>query len=145
MVIYLWHRFISEWLKVIFLRRLKLIFFKLTWLLKFDTPPNLTELVLFRTKNGMSDSENGACRTPEVAFFQNDKNTAFLLLYYSTCKKNYINGLLYKVIEDILLFVVHIKRPLRNIWLLRYKSNNEAPFWKIGKNTQLQVCIRYPF
>ena len=44
-------------------------FQKWIWLLKFDTPSNQTESVLFQTKNGMSDPEMGAYRTPEFGCF----------------------------------------------------------------------------
>ena len=35
---------------------------------------------------------------------------------------------LYEVIEDILLFVLNTKRPLSDIWLLRYKQNGFGCF-----------------
>ena len=52
-------------------------------------------------------------------FFQNCQNTDFLLLYYSACKKATV-----MVIEDILPVILNTKRPLIDIWLLRYKQNS---------------------
>ena len=42
---------------------------------------------------------------------------------------------LYEVIEDIMPFVLNTKRPLRDIWLLRYKQNTFGCF---RKNSELQ-------
>ena len=36
---------------------------------------------------------------------------------------------LYEVIEDIMPFVLNTKRPLSDIWLLRYKQNSFGCFW----------------
>ena len=37
---------------------------------------------------------------------------------------------LYEVIEDIITFVLNTKRPLSDIWLLRYKQNSFGCFWE---------------
>ena len=54
---------------------------------------------------------------------------------------------LYEVIEDILLFDLNTKHPLRDIWLLRYKQNSFGCFQRNSgvkfflKNTQ--NCYAY--
>ena len=55
-------------------------------------------------------------------FFQNFQNFAFFCFITQIVKKLH-QWSVYAVIEDILPFIMNIKRPLSNIWLLRYKQN----------------------
>ena len=48
---------------------------------------------------------------------------------------------LYEVIEDIMPFVLNTKRPLSDIWLLRYKQNTFGCF---RKNSELQFVQKTP-
>ena len=78
----------------------------------------------------MSDPEMGLYRTPKFGcLFKIFKIQLFLLLYYSACKKLQ-QWSLYEVIEDILPFVLNIKQPLSDIWLLSYKQNTFGCFLK---------------
>ena len=60
---------------------------------------------------------------PNLDVFQNFQNTAFLLLSYAACIKATT-----MVMEGILAFILNTKRPLSNIWLLRYKQNSFGCF-----------------
>ena len=60
---------------------------------------------------------------PNLDVFQNFQNTAFLLLSYAACIKATT-----MVMEGILAFILNTKRPLSNIWLLRYKQNSFGYF-----------------
>ena len=46
---------------------------------------------------------------------------------------------LYEMIKDILPFVLNTKRPLGDIWLLRFKQNNFGCFWK---NSEFRFLVR---
>ena len=48
---------------------------------------------------------------------------------------------LYEVIEDILPFVLNTKRPLSDIWLLRYKQNK---FGRFRKKSEFQFFQKTP-
>ena len=75
-------------------------------------------------------------RTPEIVFFSNLWNLTFLLLYYSARK--YSTSM---VIKDILLFVLNTKKPLSDIWLLRYKQNK---FWCFIKTNRISFLSKTP-
>ena len=63
-------------------------------------------------------------------FFLECSKYSFLLLYYSAGKKATAMVFIYEVIEDILPFVLNTKRPLSDIWLLRYKEDSFGCFHK---------------
>ena len=84
---------------------------------------------------------------PKVGcFFQNAQKTAFCSFITQLVKKLQ-QWSLYEGIEDILPFVLNTKRPLSDIWLLRYKQNSFGCFQKYSelhlfqKNTQ--KCFAY--
>ena len=71
---------------------------------------------------------------PKLGVFQNVWNEAFLLLYYSACKRATAMVFKYGEIENISPFVLNTKRPLRDIWLLRYLVSNIINIWKTWKS-----------
>jgi len=120
----------SEWLKMIFLRWLKLNFRNGfgCW--------NLTHH-LIRQSRSFFEQKMG-CRTlkwvptshPKLGVFSYFPKYTFIVAFISQLTQKPQQWSLYEVIEDILLFVLNTKRPLSDIWLLSYKQNSFGCFWK---------------
>ena len=68
----------------------------------------------------------GAYRTPKVGCFFKIVKTHHFCCFITQLVKKLQQWSLYEVIEDILPFVLNTKRPLSDIWLLRYKQNGFA-------------------
>ena len=111
----------------------------------FETPPkNSTNMLFSHFFTYTSDSWSKSFRKCQVSifrcylgcaphtqswvFFQNGKNPAFLLLYYSANKKSYSKGLYMR--WERISCRLNTKRPLSVIWLLRYKQNSFGCFLK---------------
>ena len=70
----------------------------------------------------------GAHHTPEVGCFFKMFKIQLFCCFITQLVKKLQQWSLYQVIEDILLFVLNTKRPLSDIWLLRYKQNSFGCF-----------------
>ena len=84
---------------------------------------------------------------PKLGVFTNFSKYSICCCFISQLVKKLQQWSLSEVIEDILPFVLNTKRPLSDIWLLRYKQNifgcfsNILNFWSFFKNTQ--NCFAY--
>ena len=67
---------------------------------------------------------------PKLGVFSKCSKYSFLVAFISQLVKKLQQWSLYEVIEVILPFVLHTKRPLSDIWLLSYKQNSFGFFWK---------------
>ena len=68
--------------------------------------------------------------TPEVGCFFKMFKIQLFCCFITQLVKMLQQWSLYDVIEDILSFVLNTKRPLSDIWLLRYEQNSFGCFWK---------------
>ena len=83
----------------------------------------------------------GAHLTPEVGcFFKIVKRQLFYCFIIQLVKKLQ-SWSVYEVIEDILPFVLNTKRPVSDIWLLRYKQNSLGCF---QKNSEFPFFMGHP-
>ena len=67
---------------------------------------------------------------PKLGVFSNFSKYSFFCCFITQLVKKLQQRSLYKVIEDILPFVLNTKRPLSDIWLLSYKQNSFGCFLK---------------
>ena len=67
---------------------------------------------------------------PKLGVFSYVPKYSFIVAFISQLVKKLQQWSLYEVIEDILPFVLNTKRPLSDIWLLRYKQNSFGCFRK---------------
>ena len=77
----------------------------------------------------------GAYEKPKLSVFSYFPKYSILVAIISQLVKKLHQWSLYDVIEDILPLVLSTKRPLCDIWLLRYKQNSFGCF---RKNSELQ-------
>ena len=75
----------------------------------------------------------GAYRTPKVGCFFKIVKIHHICCFITQLTKRLRQWSLYEVIEDILPFVLNIKRPLSDIWLVSYKQNSFGCFLKTIK------------
>ena len=109
------------------------------WLLKFDTPPNKTESVLFLTKNEMSDPKMGVYCTPKVGcFFLYSKIQLHCCFYFSARKKATAMVFIWgdRGYPDVRL---NTKRSLSDIWLQWAKQ-----FWVCLKKLKVWFFSKTP-
>ena len=83
----------------------------------------------------------GAHRTPEVGCFFKIFKIQLFDCFITQLVKRLQQWSLYEVIEDILPFVFNTKRPLSDIWLLRYKQNSFGCF---REKSQFQFFPKTP-
>ena len=84
---------------------------------------------------------------PKLGVFYYYPKYSFIVAFISQLVKKLQRWSLYEVIEDILPFVLNTKRPLRDIWLLRYmqnsfgcfQKNSEFPFFQKTPKTVLLI------
>ena len=67
---------------------------------------------------------------PKLGVFSIFSKYSFFCCFITQLVKKLQQRSLYKVIEDILPFVLNTKRPLSDIWLLSYKQNSFGCFLK---------------
>merc|ERR1711867_400728 len=67
---------------------------------------------------------------PKMGVFFNFFKIQLFCCFITQLVKKLQQRSLYKVIEDILPFVLNTKRPLSDIWLLSYKQNSFGCFLK---------------
>ena len=86
--------------------------------------------------------------TPKFGcFFKVFKIQCFFCCFITQLVKKLQQRSLYKVIEDILPFVLNTKRPLSDIWLLSYKQNSfgcflkKITFWIFPKTPKTVLLI----
>ena len=99
----------------------------------------------------MSTSENSSfsisvfswVRTvrPKLGVFPKFMKFNILFCFITRLIKRLQQWSLYEVIEDIRPFVLNTKRPLSDIWLLRYKQNSFGCF---RKNSEFQFSQKTP-
>ena len=65
---------------------------------------------------------------PKLGVFSIFSKYSFFCCFITQLVKKLQQWSLYEVIEDILPFVLNTKRPLSDIWLLRYKQNSFGCF-----------------
>ena len=82
----------------------------------------------------------GAHPTPEVGCFFKMCKIHFFCCFITQLVKKLHQWSLHEVIKDILPFVLNTKRPLSDIWLLRYKQNSFGCFQR-----NLEVRFIYLF
>ena len=83
----------------------------------------------------------GVHRTPKVGCFFKTFKIQLFCCFITQLVKKLQQWSLYEVIEDILPFVLNTKRPLSDIWLLRYKQNSLGVF---EKNSEFQFFQKTP-
>ena len=89
----------------------------------------------------------GVYRTPKIGCFLHIYEIKHFCCFITQLVKKLHQWSLNEVIKDILPFVLNTKRPLSDIWLLRYKQNSFGCFKKkselqfFSKNTQ--NCFAY--
>ena len=71
---------------------------------------------------------------PKLGVFSKLSKYSFFCCFFTRLVKKLEQWSLYEVIEDILPFVLNTKRPLSNIWLLRYEQNSAGCFYNIRQN-----------
>ena len=79
-------------------------------------------------------------KRPKLGVFSNFSKYSFLCFITQLVKKLQ-RWSLYEVIEDILPFVLNTKRPLSDIWLLRYKQNSFGCF---QENSECNFFKKHP-
>ena len=72
----------------------------------------------------------GVHRTPKIGCFFQIYEIQHFCRFITQLVKKLQQWSIYEVIEDILPFVLNTKRPLSDIWLLRYKQNSLGCFEK---------------
>ena len=125
----------SEWLKIIFLRWLKLNFRNGfgCW--------NLTHHLIRQSRSFFK--QKMGCRTlkwvctmhPKLGVFSRLLIFNILVALITQLIKKLQQWSLYEVMEDILPIVLNTKRPLSDIWLLRYKQNSFGCFQRNSEVT----------
>ena len=83
----------------------------------------------------------GEHRTPEVGCFFKISKIQLFCSFITQLVKKLQQWSIYEVIEDILLLVLNTKRPLSDIWLLRYKQNSFGCF---RKNSEFHFFQKTP-
>ena len=79
---------------------------------------------------------------PKLGVFSTFTKYSYLCCFITQLIKKLQQWSLYEVIEDILLFVLHSKRPLSNIWLLRNKQHSFGCSKKNGTCDKISgVCM----
>ena len=83
----------------------------------------------------------GVYQTPKIGCFCCFPKYSILVAVLSQLVKMLHQWSLYEVIENILPFVLNTKRPLSDIWLLRYKPNSFGCF---PKKSQFYIFPKTP-
>ena len=78
---------------------------------------------------------------PKLGVFSNFSKYSVFCCFITQLVKKLQQWSLSEVIEDILPFVLNTKRPLSDIWLLRYKQNSFGCF---RKNFRSSKCSKTP-
>ena len=120
----------SKWLKIIFLRWLKLNF--RNWFGCWNLTHHLIRQSrsFFKQKMGCQTLKWVPTSHPKLGVFSFFPKHTFVVAFISQLTQKPKQWSLYEVIEGILLFILNTKRPLSNILLLRYKQNSFGCFRK---------------
>ena len=89
-----------------------------------------TMKVLASISSALRTFPMGVYQTPQIGCFLLFPKHSILVAAISQLVKKLQQWSSDEVIEDILPFVLNTKRPLSDIWLLRYKQNNFGCFRK---------------
>ena len=109
---------------------------------KFKKPVFIHIMTTFKTpKLSPETFSMGAYRTPKVGCFFKIVKIHHFCCFITQLVKKLQQWSLYEVIEDILPFVLNTKRPLSDIWLLRYKQNSFGCF---RKNSEFHFFHKTP-
>ena len=100
-----------------------------------------TMKVLASISSALSTFSTGVYQTPKLGVFCYFPKYSNLVAFLSQLVKKLQQWSLYEVIEDIMLIVLNIKRPLSDIWLLRYKQNSFGCF---RKNSEFRFFQKTP-